>query len=74
MAAVYANAGYSIIGAWLSGGASILTTWGGIWEFGTNYNAYSIEDHRVAIDLIERLYWERTIAALQDLNNCINFS
>ncbi|MFY9159196.1 hypothetical protein [Aquirufa ecclesiirivi] len=74
LAAVYSNAGYAIIGAWLSGGASILTTWGGIWDFGTNYNAYSIEDHRVAIDIIERLYWERTIGALQDLNNCINFS
>ena len=25
-------------------------------------------------DLIERLYWERSIQSLQDLNNCINFS
>lgn len=74
LAAVYTNAGYAVIGAWLSMGASTLSTWGGIWGFAISYNANSLEDHNVSISLIERLYWERTIAALQDLNNCINFS
>jgi len=72
LAAVYAEAGYSVIGSWLSMGASVLSTWGGIWGF--TYDAYSLQDHRVSIDLIERLYWERSIQSLQDLNNCLNYS
>jgi hypothetical protein len=69
---VYVGAGAKILISWLSSGASVLTTWGGV--FGFINDVSSLEDHRVGIDLIERLHWERTIQALQDLNNCINFS
>ncbi len=72
MADVYRGAGASVIGAWLSRGASVLTTWGGVFDFLSHVSL--LEDHRVGIDLIERLYWERTVQLLQDLNNCINFS
>ena len=72
LAAVYTGAGVTVIKSWLSMGASVLTTWGGV--FGFINDVSSLEDHRVSIDLIERLYWERTIQSLQDLNNCVNFS
>jgi len=72
LAAVYTGAGVTVIKSWLSMGASVLTTWGGV--FGFINDVSSLEDHRVSIDLIERLYWERAIQSLQDLNNCINFS
>jgi hypothetical protein len=72
LAAVFTGAGATVIGSWLSMGASALATWGGV--FGFTYDLYTLQDHRVSIDLIERLYWERTIQSLQDLNNCINFS
>ena len=69
---VYRVAGAKILIAWLSSGASVVGSWGG--RLGFTYDVYSLEDHRVSIDLIETLYWERTIQNLQDLNNCINFS
>ena len=72
LAAVYSGAGVTVIKSWLSMGASVLTTWGGV--FGFINDVASLEDHRVGIDLIERLYWERSIQLLQDLNNCLNFS
>jgi hypothetical protein len=72
LAAVYLEAGATVIGSWLSMGASVFNTWGGV--FGFTYDVYKLQDPRISIDLIERLHWERTIQALQDLNNCINFS
>jgi hypothetical protein len=69
---VYQNASFSVISSWLDIGSSVFKTWGGILEF--TYNAFSLNDHMVSIDLIERLYWERIYQASQDLNNCINFS
>ena len=72
LAAVYSGAGATVIGSWLSMGASVFNTWGGV--FGFTYDVYKLQDPRISIDLIERLHWERTIQALQDLNNCINFS
>jgi len=72
LAAVYTGAGVTVIKSWLSMGASVLTTWGGV--FGFINDVSSLEDHRVGIDLIERLYWERIVQLLQDLNNCIHFS
>jgi hypothetical protein len=69
---VYRGAGANIIIAWLSRGASELASWGGL--LGFTYDVYSLQDYRVSIDLIETLYWERTVQLLQDLNNCLNFS
>ena len=69
---VYRGAGVFVIGAWLSMGGNVLSTWGGMYDFLNHVS--SLQDHRVSIDLIETLYWERKIQNLQDLNNCINFS